>query len=177
MPIDVVVVGLGAMGSAAVHALARSGAPSSIAAGAISSRTQFATASAMLQLSVAGGDSTTRDLSGRITASSFTMSGPPQPPGPLIGGSARMTARSGRLSWQAEGGGGVFASGSAGSAAGAYSSARSGFGRGNGMFSAAANPLAPTSTATMVIHRPSTTLCAATNAAILRTCDRNAAGW
>ena len=64
-----------------------SGAPSVAAIGATSSRTQCATASAIVQRRVAGGVIAMRTLSFVITAESRTGSSIPQPLAPVTGGS------------------------------------------------------------------------------------------
>ena len=73
-----------------------------------SSRTQFASASAIVQRIVAGGLSVTRDLSGWMIASSRTTSVAPQSPGPASDGSGSITAiLSATRSWQADGASGL----------------------------------------------------------------------
>ena len=57
-----------------------------------SSRTQFASASAIVHRMVAGGLSVTRDLSDWMIASSRTTSFAPQSPGPESDGSGSITA-------------------------------------------------------------------------------------
>ena len=69
----------------------------------MSSRTQMATASAIVQRSVAGGDTTTFARSGRITPSTMTASTAPHSPAPMSAGSGLNTASFAKRSWQAVG--------------------------------------------------------------------------
>ena len=81
----------------------RSDVPRETIAGATSLVIHCAMASAIGQRSVAGGENTTRCLSGRSSASTVTTSVAVHSPGPVIGCNGLKTASSASCNWHDEG--------------------------------------------------------------------------